>query len=805
MQDKKHLKVQGIRFARSLQTLIKMVNMFSAEHKSASGLLQRTYELLNPLVKQARCLTLGFVDRRILLNNILTVEESLKPLENEFLKRGIGAITFDAGITLTAFREAVACIGANPRVIDEHGGLLPFLEQKKLEFVRIFPASKTEKRNEDGDTILDMGSEEYLISKALNDINGGFSQGIEAVLSHMEATASAGDGNGPGVGAGNGVGFGTQGNGFGGGNGAITSGFGAGTGTGNVVLGGGFSGATGVGAAAGTSASAGNGLGRQMNELQRVIEQKFESSFRNPDEDPQTAYIELAKMLQTVRPDVVLNNLVSDGKGGDAARQQELTAEVFEDSALRWAMKRLAVVPAGDDAVIVEEQVFRVLMRSLQATHAATRLAKKLAELAKEYALPPQTLARIQAEVRWLTLTPHQKLCELLGLSHFSATEFRRCLELIKEFIRQGEPEHAMALGIQYCSILEHPAELEVPDVARIPELLRALAGTHGEFWEAVADWLTQALSSRKLNPMLHFQVVNGLVTLARIAATYEHFDLVQKVGLALDASASTDSAAHEKCCVPAVVSLLPPSSVDRITEMFFERKNDSSWLKLAANILRWAGPDAIERIFIALDNEVVAANRLALVRLLARLGPSALTPARKRLQRTEWYVVRNACKIIGELKDPELLQHIQPVFENKDERVQKAALQAVIDSHLAGAASTLAAVLPALSPVLLEETLYELMFLADPDSLPALERCFSSPLPAALLWRLVSVVAAIQTSEADNLLASLMKNPGLPQNVCAAAKRALEKRPFARTPKPAQENPADPGLVTQELGYAGA
>src|SRR6185437_13047962 len=396
MQDKKHLKVQGIRFARSLQTLIKMVNMFSAEHKSASGLLQRTYELLNPLVKQARCLTLGFVDRRILLNNILTVEESLKPLENEFLKRGIGAITFDAGITLTAFREAVACIGANPRVIDEHGGLLPFLEQKKLEFVRIFPASKTEKRNEDGDTILDMGSEEYLISKALNDINGGFSQGIEAVLSHMEATASAGDGNGPGVGAGNGVGFGTQGNGFGGGNGAITSGFGAGTGTGNVVLGGCFSGATRVGAAAGTSASAGNGLGRQMNELQRVIEQKFESSFRNPDEDPQTAYIELAKMLQTVRPDVVLNNLVSDGKGGDAARQQELTAEVFEDSALRWAMKRLAVVPAGDDAVIVEEQVFRVLMRSLQATHAATRLAKKLAELAKEYALPPQTLARIQ-------------------------------------------------------------------------------------------------------------------------------------------------------------------------------------------------------------------------------------------------------------------------------------------------------------------------------------------------------------------------------------------------------------------------
>ncbi len=781
MQDKKHLKVQGIRFARSLQTLLKMVNMFSADHKSTSGLMQRTYELLNPLVKQSRCLTVGFVDQRILLNNILTVEESLKPLENEFLKRGIGAVTFDAGITLTAFREAMACIGANPKVIEENGGLLPFLEQRKLEFVRIFPASKTEKRNEEGDTILEMGSEEYLISKALTDINSGFSQGIDSVLSHMEAAASFGDGNrGNAPGTSTGSGFGGTGNGFG-----------AGTGNGVVI------GSSGSALAASSSGHVGD--------LQRIAEQKFEAFLKNPEQDPQTAYVELAKMLQAVRPDVVLNNLVSDGSESNAARQQELTAEVFEDSALRWAMKKLAVVPAGDDAVIVEEQIFRVLMRSLHATHAAARLARRLSELAKEYALPPQTLARIEAEVRWLTLTPHQKLCELLAIAHFSSSEFRRSLELIKEFIRQGEPEQAMALGLQYFSIFDNPLELELHEVARVPELLRALAGTQGEFWQAVTDWLTGTLASRKLNPMLHFQIVNGLATLARIAATYEHFDLVQKVGLALDASTASDPAAHQKCCATAVISLLPPSAVDRITEMFFERRNDSAWMKLAANVLRWAGPDAIERIFIALDGEVVAVNRLALIRLLARVGPSALTPARKRLQRTEWYVVRNACKILGELKDPELLQHIRPVFENKDDRVQKAALQSIIDSHLPGVATTLAVVIPQLSPVLLEEALYELMFLADPESLPALERCFSSPLPAALLWRLVTVVAAIQTTEADNLLTAIMNNPALPQNVSTAAKRAMEKRPFARTAKPEKKGPADPGLVTQELGYAGA
>ena len=124
MEDKKHVKVQGIRFARSLQMLVKMANMFSADHKSVTGLLQRSYDLLNPLVKQSRHLTLGFVDQRVLLNNILTAEDSLKPLENEFLKRGIGAVTFEAGITLAAYRSAVGALSASFRLIEESGGVV---------------------------------------------------------------------------------------------------------------------------------------------------------------------------------------------------------------------------------------------------------------------------------------------------------------------------------------------------------------------------------------------------------------------------------------------------------------------------------------------------------------------------------------------------------------------------------------------------------------------------------------------------------------------------------------------------------
>src|SRR5260370_16268294 len=134
-------------------------------------MLRRIYILLNSLLKQSRFLTLGFVEKRILLNSIPTADDSLKPLENDFLKRGIGAVSFDAGITLAAFSRAIAAIAASPKLIEESGGLLPFLESKQLEFVRVFPAVKNETRNEDVDTVLEIGSEQYLISKALSHIN----------------------------------------------------------------------------------------------------------------------------------------------------------------------------------------------------------------------------------------------------------------------------------------------------------------------------------------------------------------------------------------------------------------------------------------------------------------------------------------------------------------------------------------------------------------------------------------------------------------------------------------------------------
>ena len=170
MLDRNQMKAVGIRYARSLQMLFKTATMFSASHASITAPLQHSFDLLNDIVKQSRQFTVGFVDQRVMINNILTTERSLSSLENEFLKRGIGAVTFEAGITMAAYKRAIMVMAVQSKVIDEQGGLTTYLAQNPLEFVRIFQASKNQARTDGGDTILEMDSESFLMAKALNDI-----------------------------------------------------------------------------------------------------------------------------------------------------------------------------------------------------------------------------------------------------------------------------------------------------------------------------------------------------------------------------------------------------------------------------------------------------------------------------------------------------------------------------------------------------------------------------------------------------------------------------------------------------------
>src|SRR4051794_30270188 len=110
MADVNQLKTKGVLFGRSLLMVFKTVNMFSTEHNAAIAPIQNSYAQLNNLVKEFGQFTIGFVDQRVMINKILTTEKSLLPLENEFLKRGIAAITFEAGLTQGGFKRGISVV-----------------------------------------------------------------------------------------------------------------------------------------------------------------------------------------------------------------------------------------------------------------------------------------------------------------------------------------------------------------------------------------------------------------------------------------------------------------------------------------------------------------------------------------------------------------------------------------------------------------------------------------------------------------------------------------------------------------------
>src|SRR5437870_11648523 len=107
-----------------------------------------------------------------------------------------------------------------------------------------------------------------------------------------------------------------------------------------------------------------------------MIERSVEAALTDERYNPRDSYIALARALQEFRPDFVLSLFPSDRQPlVRSIPSDPAAAEFIEDTALNWATNRLASAPTAPAASIVQQEVVRVLLRSLQATQTAGRVA----------------------------------------------------------------------------------------------------------------------------------------------------------------------------------------------------------------------------------------------------------------------------------------------------------------------------------------------------------------------------------------------------------------------------------------------
>jgi len=847
MVDKNKLKMEGLKFGRLLQSVYRLAAMFTVEHRAADGAVKQSYEALNLLVKQVQQFTFGFLDHRVLLNNILTPDRSLRILESEFSKRGLGAVTFPAGITLGGYRRVLSVICANPEEISRQGGVKRLFEKNEVEGVRIIPGQKGTSSTEE--TVLEGDPESLLAAQNAAVMEGaGPSFGLDLLLEAVGMGSggeggSGGGGMGPGVpgpggpggpggyggiggnpanplaigiptassgglgtgmgggfsGAGSGIGGGETGTGPGAGGGGagigggVGDGVGAGAGEGEPGLGTGLGagagagpgagpGETGIpgagpgaGAALGGGAGAGAGRGAgggfaqvaaaavsgNPTQVLDLAQKALTRSFSNPAADPMQALNALSRMLEEFKPEVLLPALSPEKQHElKGKRPREIAEDLMEEVTAQWAAGQLAASVNRPDLVpLTEEQVVRVLQKSTEATQTVEGMLRKLSKLFEKANLPPEFYARIQQELRWAGLSQEEKRKALLELQRYNAAEYKRLVIYVREAMNKGQFDEACDAVMHYFAILdltEH--ELQPAELARAPELLQVVARLQTrEFVQVIASRLSESLMDEHLRGWFHVHIANCLGTVAHSMAPYEDFESVQKIAVDLEKSRMRDPEAHRECCSEALGNLLGPRSIERLIELYSTKREAQ---KMVLSIVKYMGRAGIEKVFQRLEDEKKASNRMALIRLLGQTGAGATEVARQRLNDERWYVVRNACYVLSDLHDPELLKELRPVLSHADERVQQAALAVVSKIQSPNRAGVLADALPDLKAHVLETALDELRFWKSTESAVGLERfvCESSAKQAHKEKALHALLAVPEDGAIEQLAHILLK-----------------------------------------------
>jgi hypothetical protein len=586
---------------------------------------------------------------------------------------------------------------------------------------------------------------------------------------------------------------------------------GAGAGHGAVGNPGGYSGASsgepgglpGIGGFAGRVKS-GSWNSSSGGSFMELVEASVQRSLLEEKGNPQKSYTSLARILRTTGVDKILEHF-------PAERRQELTtlapeqlaAEYIEDTALQLAGEKLKSATGSSQKVLIEEEVVHVLARSLQATHMADRLAQKLAKFIQEFAVPAHVQEKIREELHWSSLNNSKKYARLMEIKHYTAIEFRRLSDLSKEFMTQREIDRASALASHYFDFLdEEGVKIDNDELSRAPELIRNIPLAQVGFAAKTAERLGRTLLREDISEYVHFLAASALTVLSQSIAAFEDFQDVLTIGLALETSRNRDPEKHRKCCGTGLDRLLPAAAIERVIELYLVQRNDSAWSKTAARLLRFAAPGSIESVFNRLIQETEAKNRLALVRLVGQMGHESIAVAYKYLKDERWYVVRNICSALAELKDPDLADHIVPALEHPDERVQQAALKALVNSRTVRAAPVLAASLAKLSPKVQDQALDELMFLRHVKTVGALEAFVSGAggnNPAAAR-KGVQVLACIDDDEALYALARLFRAEELDSRIRRAVLSSICKNQSSVAVEVLQELARTRGPLSDEV-----
>ena len=731
--DKNQLKREGLLFGRAFQRAYKLVMLYTSEHISSEDPLQRAYAALNNLLKQTPQFTFGFFNRRVVLNELLTPDASLDPLEEEFFKRDITAVSFVLGLTYREFKRGVGILTTKKDAIEEGGGIAVFIRKNQVEGMRILAAERRPSMT--GDTMLGTDVQSFMMAQTL--------------LEPQQAARSV-----------------------------------------NLEL---LLQSAGMGAPAGPASTPAELLG--------LVEKASQTAWSNPESNPSQMIQAVAHLLEELTPDYLIAALPPERQAELRGRPAgEVASAIAEDAALEWAKRRWAVGDGdgeggggsgegeggggGEGGGIAGEEVVRVLGRALQTTQVAERLLQKLGQLVQKGDLPATITDRVREEMTWSSWTLAERHSHLMSRRQFTVQDFRHLVEYLKQVGHEGSIDQASEVAQHYLACVDAAAAPERTEgMGRLPELIRILTELHSlDFVRQVMDRFCEQLEQEASSPSpYHPEISACLAAAAQSLAMFEDFESAVRIGTALETSCHSDPERHAECCGEALQNLASSATVERLVELSLQKRSELKSSRAIASLLRLVDTAAAEIVFRMLEEERSATGRSRLLHIARQLGDGAFRAARSRLADERWYVVRNACTVLGALNDPELATNLDSALRHTDSRVQQAALTALLRSTVAGRGAALVNALPALPPHLQETVLDELLLLKDATALDPLEGFLlrNTTVRTGVLEKALRALIAIPDERIVEVLNSVLLHGEAPPSLRKTAYFALKNSSY--------------------------
>jgi HEAT repeat protein len=175
-----------------------------------------------------------------------------------------------------------------------------------------------------------------------------------------------------------------------------------------------------------------------------------------------------------------------------------------------------------------------------------------------------------------------------------------------------------------------------------------------------------------------------------------------------------------EQATVDLLQRLGTPERLEKILSQLFDLEPQDAETQVHP-LFAMLGPSAASYLVERLSQESDRHRRRRLMDALKACGHSAEAPLLESLKSSEWFVVRNALIVLGEVANPRQVHELEPFLNHKDARVRTAAVRAL--GHLGGrdAETTLVRLLSRPDSELQLEVLFILDELKARNAIPAL------------------------------------------------------------------------------------